>query len=535
MAAAGLTRTIQEDWSGGMFRNGAQELIPANGAFDITNGLLDLLGGVFKRGGSSYRSSAAFGELLTWVWDGWLAHGGHTTLIASTTAFGRIEESGVVHNLEHSGLPYAVRPAAMEGVLYFPGGLTFDGEKWGEAKKVGEYVAIVANRLVVAEGNKIFFSKIGKPSEFAETDFHQLPGGVQIIGMEGSRESAVVFTTGGIWVISGMALNLTDEKGNVQQKLDHYSGDLTLWGDAGIAAWEGSLVVPTTDGVWLIKRGATSELIASFQRISNSIRDLYREYVEAGYQPGLGTVFANHYLLPIIGGGRVIDLLMCRLDMPTKRGAEPGAWTHLVGMGAQVGALATRVSAGVAREPELVGTLYNGLARVLNISYFKPGIGTELDADDSIPEWSIQTRGYTTGSMVPNLVSRVRVRYQLWEAESSVGGVWGSFVWGRAPWGNPGETGSQTIRCEVASGAPPVGGSIWGRFVWGVGPWGRVGERAFEVLEGEAPPDLEGTRPFVWNVRKKRRFVSFRLICQARSAQLALRAVELFIRPQGRI
>jgi hypothetical protein len=512
MATAGLTRTIQEDWSGGMFRNGAQELIPTNGCYDITNGLLDLLGGVFKRGGSSYRSTAAFGELLTWIWDGWLTHGGHTTLIASLTAFGRIEGSGAVTNLGHSGLQNAARPAVMEGVLYFPEGATFDGETWGTAKKVGPYVAIVANRLVVAEGNKIFFSAIGKPTEFAATDFHQLPGGVQIIGMQGSRETAVIFTTGGIWVIGGMALNLTDEKGNVQQKLDHYSGDLVLWGDAGIAAWEGSLVVPTTDGVWLIKRGATSELIASFQRISNSIRDLYRQYVEAGYQPGLATVFANHYLLPIIGGGKVIDLLVCRLDMPAKRGAEAGAWTHFLGPGAQVGALTTRVSAGVAREPELIGALYNSLARVLNLSYFKPGIGTELDAEGAVPQWSLQTRGYTTGAMVPNLVSRIRARYQMWQ-----------------------ESGSPTIRCDIAGGAPPASGSIWGRFIWGIGTWATPGEGGYEMLSGEAPADLEGVHPFVWNVRKKRRFVSFRLLCPSATAQLSLRALELFVRPQGRI
>lgn len=510
-AVSGLSRITQTSFSGGLFRNGAAELIPANGAYDISNGLLDLLGGLFWRGGSQYRSAAAFGSALRWIWDGWLLHGGHTTLLASISAFGRLEGSGAVTNLGEGGLGEAVRPAVYEGVLYFPGGKTYDGEKWGTAAKSGEFVAIVANRLLVASGTRIYFSPIGKPGEFNATDYHELPEGVQIIGLEGSRESAVVFTTSGIWVISNMADNLTDENGSVLQKLDHYSGDLTLWGDSGISAWEGSLIVPTIDGVWLIKRGATSELISSFERISNTIHDLYTGYVKAGYEPGRATVFNNHYLLPIVGGGQVVDMLVCRLDMPIAKGADPGAWTRLGGFGAQLGALTTRVESVEPREPELLGVAYGATARVLTLSYFSPSQLTALDADGSTVNASVITRSYPTGNLVPNLVTKVRVRYQM-----------------------SNDISEPKLRCDVATDTRTAGRSVWGAFVWGVGTWASPGKGAYEMLSGEAPPDIEASDPYVWELGKKVRFVSFRLTCKAPTAQLALKAIEVFVRPDGR-
>lgn len=511
-ARGGFVRTVQQSFSGGMYRSGSAELIPANACFDLTNTVLDRMGGLAKRGGTSYRSTAAFGEGLRWIWDGRLKVGGQATLLASTAAFGKLEPGGGVTSLGEGGLAGPVRPAVYEGVLYFPGGKTYDGEKWGVAAKIGSFYTVVANRLLCAEGNKIFFSKIGVPGTFEATDFHQLPEGVQILGLAAGRDSAVVFTTGGIWVISNLALNLTDAAGNVQQRLDHYSGELVLWGDSGISAWEGSLLVPAIDAVWLIKRGVTSEQISSFVRLSDPIRDLYQEYVKAGYQPGGGCVFANHYLLPIIGGGRVQDVLVCRLDIAPGRGQPPGAWSHFNGFGGRVSALAARVTAGAAREPELLGVTYDESARALTCSYFSLSQSTHKEADGSTAEWAVETRSYTTANLVPNFVSRLRARYQMNDTE-----------------------GSPKITAEVASDHPVSSGSVWGLFVWGVGTWSTPGSGIYEPLTGEAPADLEGASPYVWNVRKKRRFVRFRLACKTPVAQLSLKALELFVRPQGRL
>lgn len=513
---AGLSRLLQEDFSAGMFRSGPPQLIPAKGAYDLTNTLLDRSGGIFKRGGSSYRATA-FGAGLRLIWDGWLANG-QTTLVASTTAFGKVV-AGAVTSLGGSGLTRAGRPAVYEGKIYMPGGFVYDGTTVTAAAVLAPYYAVVANRLLAAAGARVQFSVIGDPTKFEATDFHTLPGGVEILGVEGLRSSAAVFTTGGVWVIGGLARNLTDESGNVQQSLDLYSQDLVLWGSGGIAAWEGGLVVPGTEGVYLLSLGVSSEKAQSFVRISDPIVDLYQEYVRDGYAVGQATVYNNHYLLPIVSAGGIVDVLVCRLDAPIGRsGARP--WTHLAGSGSKVAALATRVVSGFSRTPELLGALYSAVdSRPLTLGYFHPTATIASDHDGSVPTWSITTRAYPTGNNVTNTVTKLKVRYQLAGASSP------------------------TISCGVSteSPTPPAGAATWGRAAWGQFTWASPAEQTFETLLDLttkqpllAPVDLDGSNPYSWHPRKKVRYIQFRLSSKDPTSQLAIRSLELSIRPQGR-
>src|SRR5215831_1666233 len=414
---AGLTRTTQQQFGGGTYRNGALELIPPNGCFDISNGLLNLAGDVFRRGGSTYRSNAPFGSGLRWIWDGWLATSGHTTLIASTTEYGKLEGSGAVTALGHGGQSSPGKAVAYKGVLYLPGGQTYDGTTWGTAAKVAPYYAVVANRLLAASNDTVWFSHIStagvpEPAKYEPNDFHTIPGGVQILGIEGGRDSCIVFTTGGVWVISNMAMNLVDATGNVQQRLDRFSGDLVLWGAQGIAAWQGNLIVPGTDAVWLINRGVSSEVPKSFSRIGDPIHSLYEEYVRSSYVPGGACVHESNYLLPVLGYGTVVDLLACRLDIPHPAGQGQGAWSRLAGSGAKVPALVSRVSDQTAREPELLGVEHEGNRRVLTLNYYLPTAVNHRDADGTVPPFSLETRGYATGQLDVNLVARLRIGYR---------------------------------------------------------------------------------------------------------------------------
>jgi hypothetical protein len=513
-AAAGLTRQVQEDFSGGMVRSGAPEHIPANAAWDITNGLLDHTGGTFKRGGSAYRSKA-FDKGLRFIWDGWLANGQHT-IVGSSEHWGSLSGETVT-SLGAGGVARAGRAAALAGVLYLPGGKTYDGTTFGEALAVEmkgmPYYAVVANRLLAAEGSKVLFSPIGKPAEHVATDFHQLPGGVEIVGLEGLRSSAAVFTTGGVWVVGNLAKNLTDATGNVQQTLDLYSQDLVLWGSGGIAAWEGALIVPGTEAVYLLSLGVTSEKSQSLVRISDPIVDLYQEYARSGYSVGQATVYKNQYLLPIISGGNVIDTLVCRLDL-TAKGSSSRPWTHLKGSGAKMGALTTRVVVGSSRTPELLGAQYGEPSRVVNLSFYEPTANNETDCDGTVPAWGLTTRSYATGNLVPNLVTKLRVRYQL-EGNAS-----------------PKLIAQTSSESEV----PPPGSAVWHGFTWGgTATWATPTELALEPIAGEAPPCLDGAKAYSWHPRKKRRFVRFRLSCQGATSQLALRSLEMFTRPEGRL
>jgi len=513
MTATELQRTVQESWAAGMVRTGRPDQIPSNGAYDITNGLLDASGGVYKRGGSSYRSKAAFGAGLRLVWDGWLAHGGQTTILASTTAFGKLNAEGNVVNLEHGGLTVPGRPASYNGVLYLPGGVTYDGETVAKAAKEEPYYAVVANRLLAGSGHTVYFSKIKTPGTFEATDLWELPGGIEILGVESLRQSAIVFTTRGVWVISEMGKNLTDEAGNLQQTLDLYSSDLVLWGSGGIAAWEGGLIVPGTDAVWLVSLGVSSEKSQPFQRLSDAIEPLYREYVSNGYQAGQATVFANHYILPVIGNGEIVDVLVCRLDMqPVPKQSNWRPWTHLSGFGATCGAFATRVSSTSQRTPELLGGTYGASARVLNGLFFAPGPAAMLDADGSVHKWSLTTRSYATGNLVANLINKIRLRYQMF---------------------NP--NAAPKMKLEIAVETPSKGLSVWGLFKWGAAVWGLPSAAAFEPVSGEAQQSTDAVVPFVWRVRKKRRLIRFRFSSADAVVALAVKSLELFVRPDGRV
>ena len=77
-------------------------------------------------------------------------------------------------------------------MLYLPGGLetiTSAAVMGPAPAKVAPYYAAVANRLMAGNGNRVDFSGIGTPGAFAATDYHLLPDGVTITGMEGLRDS----------------------------------------------------------------------------------------------------------------------------------------------------------------------------------------------------------------------------------------------------------------------------------------------------------------------------------------------------------
>lgn len=505
--AAGLDIQRQEDFSAGMFRGVREDLIPPNGVYDITNGLLDNVGAIYRRGGSSYRSTAAFGSQILFVWDGWL-NAGQRTIIASPTAFGLLNADGSVTSLGGGGLTVPGRAAVLGGTLYLPGGATYDGFTLGSASLTGAYYAVSANRLFVANGNRVDFSDIWSGSGapvFTATDFHMMPEGVQIVGIQALRNALAVFTTGGVWIISNIGFDLTDANGNVQHRIDKYSSDLVLWADSGIAAYEGGLVMPAMDGVWLLSLGVDSEARVPFARISDSIQRLYRDYVSAGYTPGQACVYNGHYFLPILNGTVPVDLLVCRLDTA----ARP--WSRMSGFGAQVASLTVRTSSTAPRDPVLIGG--SAVAgRVLNLSYFSPMVATAADADGSPHPWSVQPRDLRTGQLNLNTIMSVKIGYDL----ASAGGT--------AP----------AITATQLSGRQGVGGTLWGAFNWGGANWS-TGQAPVTPLSGSAPVDPTGASPYKWPVGKRERYARFRFDSAQAAAYLTLRWLEVRVRSSGRI
>jgi hypothetical protein len=81
--------------------------------------------------------------------------------------------------------------------------------------------------------------------------YQEIPSDAYIIGADSLSDTGLIFTTSGIWAIENLALDIVDDAGNVQQQVQNVTKDVILWDDAGIAAWEGALVVPAIDDVYM--------------------------------------------------------------------------------------------------------------------------------------------------------------------------------------------------------------------------------------------------------------------------------------------
>jgi hypothetical protein len=272
------------------------------------------------RGGSRWAAPAlGAGSSIYWMWSG-IIGSTRRTIVASTAALAASDDSAVTTTAIAAGLPQAGPAVSLAGSLFMPGGVVLsEALAVSAAALVRNHYAVAGNRLWAAnqDSTRVDFSDVGTPGTFGATSFHQIAEG-GILGMSGLRDAVVVFTTAGVWVISNVGANLTDGAGNVQHRIDRYSRDLVLWSVWGLgAAYEGALVVPARDGVYLMSYGVASEAPQAFTLISGPISTLYRSYVAAGYIPGQPTVYRGTLLLPIrTSAGAFIDLLACRLDMP---------------------------------------------------------------------------------------------------------------------------------------------------------------------------------------------------------------------------
>src|SRR5436853_5111571 len=81
----GLQQLVQHDLSVGAFPQ--NEDIPPNGAEDIVNGLIDDDGTIFRRGGSTYKTTADVASDLIGLWDGYLLAGRRTIATSTTSVF----------------------------------------------------------------------------------------------------------------------------------------------------------------------------------------------------------------------------------------------------------------------------------------------------------------------------------------------------------------------------------------------------------------------------------------------------------------
>lgn len=369
----------------------------------------------------------------------------------------------------------------------------------------GGFWAVVANRLVSMSGEDVWFSAAGDSTSWNITDNHKIAGAA-IIGGESLGDELFVFTSVGLWGLGNMAYDETDDLGNAQHSERQLNADLLLWGDSGIATWQNSLVIPAQDGVWLMSPTGAPD------KLSRSIDPLYVDYVNRGYQPGGADVFQNHYFLPIVDAvANVIDVLVCRLDRPTRTNlGEVFPWTNWSGAGANVCAVAGRADAPGVAEPLLLGAERAAAGRVLSMPELLPD-GLAVDHDGSTIDFDLIGRDFSTGPG-ENMVKKLRVRYELVDS-----------------------TGVATVQAYYGSGNRPTTG-LWGALVWGSGFWASALGGAFSLLvgiNGDGPTGA-GDSPWVWRVNKRRQFFRPRVRCTQSATRLIVRNVDFLVRPSGR-
>jgi hypothetical protein len=375
-----------------------------------------------------------------------------------------------------------------------------------------DYYAVVGNRLIWAIGNKVYLAPLtantktphnhGTPEA---TDYHELPEGVQITGLAAVGQTALIFSTAGVWTLTGLVFDIVDAQGNPQHRLELLSKEVVLWGAPGLASAQQALIVPATDGLYLI------DGVSRPEPISRPINELYTHYIASGYIAGQSAVYDNHFILPIIdSAAQVIDTLVCRLDRPvTNRGQVTFPWSRFTGDGGQCPAFAVRQTAS-APAPKLLGAQKSSPSRVVNCSaFFRPDATFKNDADGSTHDLDIITRDYGDGTR--NLFRKLRTRYKLIDAGSD----------------------GPTLTFDFSDGAieGDTSGALWDEAIWDTDLWAAESdETIFANLACDAP--VSSARE--WHkcrVNEKALFGRFRIRTVGPSALCVIRGVEIQSRP----
>lgn len=418
----------------------------------------------------------------------WLGNIDPGTIITPIVSGGL--DSGVVQSIDSNTQVTLTKPAPVTGTIgsYLARARTTAFLNYQPTWKP-HAIASAAGRLLILVDNRVYFSEIGDPKALSvgsaePTSYHELPSEALMLGGEGIGNSALIFTSAGVWRIDNLEFDPLDDLGNIQHTVQQVNKALILWGDGGVASWGGMVLVPAVDDVFLMSPDGSAEAI------SEAIRPLYRSYVQAGYQPGVAVVHRGHYFLPIMtvpletgeegtGQAIVVDMLVCRLD----RGYAWTRWSH----SARGPALTQRIGSS-SRSPRLLGVYGR---RIMDLTgCLNPSLDNAVDADLQPHEISIVTRDYLTpsGGRGSTTLS-LRAAY---EADAA---------------------GPITVTAEYARG---LEGSFYSDM---------------PLVKGGGLSD--GTDHSVWRVNKQGRSIRFRLQCQDALATFTLRSLEAPWRQHG--
>lgn len=486
---------------------------PAGAAY--LKGML-FLGGGFIYGGSRKTANYTTGTVETVDGDATLIGTGTTwttnidagMIIQIGTTSERVYVVASVTDNTHLELtePYDGSSAAGRSYAAYPVYQIVTADPYPDS----EAYTVAFNRLVAidpATGQGIVYSEINAPHDFTNkfgtNNEHDFPEGNVVLGLAVVGALLLAFTTGGVWAVSGMALDIVDNDGNPLHRKEMLSRDIILWGNnAGISTWGQMLVVPTTTGVYLID-GVSQPLL-----LSQPITPLYEYYVERSYRPGGAAIHKNHLMLPILGlsTNAVADFLVCRLSRrDTDHKRKSGfPWTHF--KGTLPAALAVRPPTSTV-DQVLLGATPDATARVVDCNaYFEPTAATKNDADGTNHEWAVITRDYETGNLTLNVVRKLVTRYVLEDAATDNPEL--NMAWSDG----------------TGSSAANWGENNWNSFNW-------ASNLATYYNLSPNGPEATDTEVHKQRVNKRVRYIRFRVRNTQPAAAIILRSQEIRVRP----
>lgn len=156
----------------------------------------------------------------------------------------------------------------------------------------------VAGRLLSLEGNKLYASDGPDPTtgasrahSFPTKNIIEFPLDAQGVAIQTIRNQVFVFTTQGLYRVTGLEYEIVDPDGNPQWTIELLSRELVALSNASIVVWHQALVVPCVDGIYIVDGVNPPQLISAGVDWS--------KVVNAGRNLGQAAVYQGFYLLPV--------------------------------------------------------------------------------------------------------------------------------------------------------------------------------------------------------------------------------------------
>jgi hypothetical protein len=505
----------------------------------VVSDLLFMPGG-WTWGGSSKANYAtgtialtAGSPLVTGVGTAWGAGNAEAGMLFQRTG-GTIHRIKSVDSATQLTLDTPALTTVAAGAAYTISAVSTIGPTYPAVLPAGNrHLGAIYNRLVAASGNIVVFSKAGDPWTYDPTDYHKLPDGVNIVALATIRDTLLIFTDSGLWSITGMAFDLTDDLGNPQQQVNRLTPEISLIHESGLADWAGALVVPCTDRVFLV------DGLAPPVPISDSIQSLYANQLASQYTIGGAAVYRNHYFLPwVAANGNPpyfgSTLFVCRLNRPVRSRQVYYGWS----LWTRKGAGQTAYAADTRNVP-ILRAAGGTSGYVLDFTEtFQPFDATDVALKNQVAdygqvatstsqiEFDVIIRDVPTGNGQPNHVRRMRVGY---EAIGN-GNVKAAYAYSTEP-----TTYQQARDRNVDYAALKANYATYAVLLTGVGSgqseWSTPDGRGWTVLDPVAAQT--GVEPIEWDFPRAERvrYIAGRVRVTDPLTTFKLRKLQFAIRP----